>query len=209
MDAPYIGMIAALPYSFAPLGWARCNGQLMPVSQNAALYSLIGNTFGGNATAFNLPDLRGRAIVGSTVMNPGPSGTLYPQGQTGGLEAVTLISTQMPQHTHMANITNATAPVTGSLSATVNVGNANGNAAATGNYLAGATANGDQIYSASKSATLNTEAVTVSPSGMNAALNNVPVQVGLTGGNLPHENRMPYLAIQYCIATTGIYPSRP
>ncbi len=208
MDSPFVGMIAALPYSFVPKDWARCNGQLVPTSQNSALYSLIGTTFGGSATVFNLPDLRGRTIVGSTVTSNGPGLGSYPQGQMGGLETVALNAATMPAHTHNSFVS-GTAPVTGTITASLNVDGTNsGNANASNNYLANDISGGTgQIYSTSKNATLNSGAITVSQS-LNATLTNTPVTVGPMGGSLPHENRMPYLAIQYCISLQGMYPSR-
>lgn len=207
---PLLGSIMALPYTFAPQGWLACDGSILSISQNTALFSLIGVTFGGNGTTtFNLPDIRSRAIVGSSV-NVVPGLTTYAQGATGGVESVSLLTTEMPSHIHTALIANANAPVTGSMSATLNVASGGGNAAPVGNFLAGSTSNGDNMYATGSSgATLNAGSVTVSPSGMNATLTNVPVTVAPAGGSMPHENRMPFIAIQYCIATQGVYPSRP
>ncbi|MDN4163328.1 phage tail protein [Nocardioides abyssi] len=89
--------LSALP--FAPRGWALCNGQILPIAQNQALFSLLGTTYGGNGTVtFALPDLRGRVPVGAGV-DP-RSGWTYAHGQVGGAEAVTLGITEMPAHTH-------------------------------------------------------------------------------------------------------------
>ena len=97
---PFLGQVAFVPYNFVPKGWASCNGQLLPINQNQALYSLLGTTYGGNGTTnFALPDMRGRAIVHEGQMNG--SSNFYQMGQTGGAESVTLITTQMPAHTHV------------------------------------------------------------------------------------------------------------
>lgn len=100
MSEPYIGEIKAVAYNFAPKFWSACNGQVMPINSNQALYSLLGLQFGGNGqTNFNLPDLRGRTPVG--IGSSPILGISYTQGQQGGLEAVSLNLTQIPPHTHI------------------------------------------------------------------------------------------------------------
>ncbi|PIF47752.1 microcystin-dependent protein [Chryseobacterium sp. 52] len=99
---PYLGQIIYVPYNRVPVGWAECNGQLLPIAQNQALFSLLGTTFGGNGiTTFALPDMRGRAPI-SQGMGPGSSNN-YVVGETGGSESVTLTTTQMPAHSHTVN----------------------------------------------------------------------------------------------------------
>ncbi|MBD8083700.1 phage tail protein [Chryseobacterium caseinilyticum] len=95
---PYIGQIMFAPYTNTPTGWAECNGQLLSIAQNTALFSLLGTTFGGNGqTTFALPDMRGRSLI-----HPGTGPGLTPVvlGQVGGVESVTLTTAQMPLHTH-------------------------------------------------------------------------------------------------------------
>src|SRR3989442_14603602 len=117
MSQPFLGMIILVPYNFAPRNWAFCNGQLLPIAQNTALFALIGTTYGGNGqTTFALPDLRGRAPISS---GQGPGLSNYTLGQVGGTEIVTLLSNQMPVHTHAVTLSG--------LSATANVKNAAGN----------------------------------------------------------------------------------
>ena len=100
----YIGQIMAVAFNFAPKGWALCNGQLLPINQNQALYSLLGTTYGGDGkTQFALPDLRGRVITGAW---PRP-------GQRGGAEAVALTASQMPTHAHAFPASGAVAPIPG------------------------------------------------------------------------------------------------
>lgn len=95
---PFIGEVLLVPYNFAPKGWAECAGQLLPISQNTALFSLLGTTYGGDGkSTFALPDLRGRTPISS---GQGPGLSLYDLGQTGGEETVTLLVSQMPAHTH-------------------------------------------------------------------------------------------------------------
>lgn len=100
---PFIGQIIFVPYSFSPSGWHDCDGSLLSIAENEALFSLIGTTYGGNGTTtFALPDARGRVII-----DDGQSGGLSPYtiGQTGGTETVTLTLNQIPSHNHTINTT--------------------------------------------------------------------------------------------------------
>jgi microcystin-dependent protein len=98
MSSPFLGQIQIFPYNFAPRGWAFCNGQILPIAQNTALFSLLGTTYGGNGqTTFALPDLRGR-VPNSSGQGPGLSN--YSLGQVGGTESTTLTINQMPAHGH-------------------------------------------------------------------------------------------------------------
>jgi microcystin-dependent protein len=95
---PFVAEIRIFPFNFAPKGWAFCDGQLMPLSQNTALFSLLGTTYGGNGISnFALPDLQGRAP-----MHPGqgPGLSLHDLGETGGSETVTLLESEIPSHSH-------------------------------------------------------------------------------------------------------------
>lgn len=98
---PFIGQIAFVAFNYAPRGWAECNGQVLPIAPNTALFSLLGTTYGGNGqTTFQLPDMRGRVLVHA---GQGPGLSNYVQGQTGGQESVTLTTGQMPAHSHSVN----------------------------------------------------------------------------------------------------------
>jgi microcystin-dependent protein len=102
---PFIGEIQLVGFNFAPIGWATCSGQLVAISQNEALFTLIGTTYGGDGQqTFALPDLRGRRIVGA---GQGPGLSNYVNGQVGGEESVTLTLVQMPQHSHTPNASSA------------------------------------------------------------------------------------------------------
>lgn len=95
---PFVAEIRIFPFNFAPKGWAWCDGQLLPLSQNTALFSLLGTTYGGNGKSnFALPDLQGR-----TAMHPGqgPGLSLYDLGQSGGSETVSLLDSEIPSHSH-------------------------------------------------------------------------------------------------------------
>lgn len=95
---PFLGQIAFVGFNFAPVGWMECNGQVLSIASNTALFSLLGTMYGGNGTTtFQLPDMRGRVIVGT---GTGPGLSAYAQGQTGGAESVTLTTAQMPSHSH-------------------------------------------------------------------------------------------------------------
>jgi len=98
MAEPFLGQLMCVPYNFAPRGWAFCNGQILPIAQTTALFSLLGTTFGGNGqTTFALPDLRGRCPLSS---GQGPGLSNYDLGQVGGVESETLTINQMPAHLH-------------------------------------------------------------------------------------------------------------
>jgi microcystin-dependent protein len=98
---PYLGEIFLVPYNFAPRGYAFCQGQILPIAQNTALFSLLGTTFGGNGqTTFALPDLRGRCALSA---GQGPGLSNYDLGEVTGTESVTLTSQQMPAHNHALN----------------------------------------------------------------------------------------------------------
>ena len=115
MADPFVAEIRIFPFNFAPRGWAWCDGQLMPLSQNTALFSLLGTTYGGNGKSnFALPDLQGRSP-----MHPGqgPGLSLYDLGESGGSETVTLLESENPRHTH--------ALVGGNAQATVNTPDGN------------------------------------------------------------------------------------
>lgn len=98
MADPFVAEIRIFPFNFAPKGWAWCNGQLLPLSQNTALFSLLGTTYGGNGqSTFALPDLQGRAPMHR---GQGPGLSLHDLGETGGSETVTLLESEMPSHAH-------------------------------------------------------------------------------------------------------------
>lgn len=180
-------MIMLWPCNFAPNGWAFCAGQILPISQNTALFSLLGTTYGGNGTTtFALPDLRGRVPVGA---GQGPGLSSYALGQVGGTESVTMTINQMPQHAHSVTFTvsASNAQATDSVpTATINTLAAPYDAA---NFNAIAGYNNQTPNTALKIGTN-------------------PNTTGVAGGNQPMPNMPPYLSINYVIALNGIFPSR-
>ncbi|MDQ1424887.1 MAG: hypothetical protein QOD72_2385 [Acidimicrobiaceae bacterium] len=102
MGTPFMSEVKIISWNFAPQGWAFCNGQFLPINQNQALFSLLGTTYGGNGqTTFALPDMRGRTPI--------HRGSEFSQGQQVGTESVTLVTTQMPAHSHIVDATSANA----------------------------------------------------------------------------------------------------
>lgn len=165
MAEPFLGEIRLWACNYAPRGWALCNGQLLSINTNQALFSLLGTYYGGNGTTtFALPDLRGRTPV--------HVGNGVALGQSAGEESHTLTAAEIPMHTHQVSGT----------SGQVSVANAEG-------AIWGASP--DNPYSA---AAPNTQ--------MNLA------SMGTAGNSQPHTNMQPYLTLNYCIATEGIYPTR-
>lgn len=205
MSEPFLGEIRAVGFNFAPRGWAQCNGQLLSIAQNSALFSLLGTTYGGDGVqTFALPDLRGRAAVG---VGTGPGLSPIVQGQDGGAQQVTLTSLNLPAHTHVATY----APAAGSTPLAVTVAVANTPAPSsdpTSNILAQS-----QIPSRSDPTVVNSYApATTTPTvalGGVALTGTGQVTVTSTGGGQPFDNTSPYLGLIYMIALEGIFPSRP
>lgn len=175
---PFLGMIALFGFNFAPRGWAFCNGALLSIAQNSALFSLLGTTYGGDGvTTFALPDLRGRVPVG---FGTGPGLSNYSLGQQFGTENITLTTSSLPAHTHVV---------------TINAAMEGGDVSdPTGAYFA-------------NSGTLDKEYKKngdITKTGMNAGV----ASVGSAGNNQPFPILQPSLVVNFCIATEGIYPSR-
>jgi microcystin-dependent protein len=177
-ETPILGTIFIFAGNFAPRGYALCQGQLMSVSQNTALFSILGTTYGGDGQqTFGLPDLRGRAGIGT---GQGPGMANVQLGESAGTQNVTILTGNMPPHNHLVSVN----------------GGAGTQTSATNNFLATATdpgtGNGIPSYetTAAPGATLNPQSVT------------------LAGNGLPLSVQNPYLGLNFIIATQGIYPSR-
>ncbi|HET6434167.1 MAG TPA: tail fiber protein [Xanthomonadaceae bacterium] len=172
---PFLGEIRLLPYTFAPVGWLDCDGRVLSIAENDALFALLGTTYGGDGvTTFGLPDLRGRLPVHQ---GQGPGLSPYTAGQMAGTETVTLTTAQLPPHTHAAAVTSASAS-TGTPGGAVQLG----------------ATTGETMY-------------TNDISGL-PAIQAASAMVGAAGGTQPHDNTMPTLAVRYCIAVEGIYPTQ-
>jgi microcystin-dependent protein len=172
---PFVAEIRIFPFNFAPKGWASCDGQLLPISQNTALFSLLGTTYGGDGkSTFALPNLQG-----SVPMHPGqgPGLSLHDLGETGGEDTVQLLESEIPSHSHnlmaLAPLANRTSPV--------------------GNTFARASAGLPYIAASPAPPLVNLAGTIVAPAG----------------GGQPHNNLMPYLTLNFCIAMQGVFPPRP
>jgi microcystin-dependent protein len=182
MTTPFLGEIEIFGFNFAPKGWLMCAGQTLPINQYQALFSLLGTTYGGDGIrTFMLPDLRGRLAMGQ---GNGPGLTPRVIGETGGEVNHTLLITETPAHTHTLNAAqNVSNPVNTPSSSVVL------------SQTAGRAAGGGAL-------TVNLYASDTAPSQPMAS-----TAVGVAGGQ-PHNNMMPYLALNFCIAISGVFPSR-
>jgi microcystin-dependent protein len=179
---PFIAEIALYSFNFEPRGWALCNGQILSISQNTALFSLIGTMYGGNGqTTFALPNLQGKCVIAP---GQGPGLSYRNIAEVGGSVSVSLTALQIPSHTHSVQTTLKTANPSSPTDVTANP---------IDNFPAASTVN---LYSDTAGAG------TMTPL-------NVDVQVASAGGSLPHNNMQPYLTINFCIALQGLYPARP
>jgi microcystin-dependent protein len=177
---PYIGQISIFAGNFAPKGWALCNGQLLSIAQNTALFSILGTTYGGNGqTTFALPNLQGRVPIHAGQLSGGSN---YSLGEEAGTETVTLLSTQMPAHTHTAVVSIAASEA--SQAPTADPSGA----------FPGADS-GANAYSATSDGTK-----------MNASM--ATATVAAAGGNQPFSIQQPFLCLNFIIALQGIFPSR-
>jgi microcystin-dependent protein len=168
MSDQFVAEIRICPFNFAPTGWALCNGQLLPISQNTALFSLLGTTYGGDGkSTFALPDLRGRAPLHP---GQGPGLSLYSLGQAGGEASVTLHPSEIPAHDHGELHVHDAPGTSGTPSASRNLARA--------------------------------------PSNIYGPATNLVAMGDIVGGHA-HQNRQPYLALNFMIALLGIFPQRP
>jgi microcystin-dependent protein len=188
---PLIGMIIPWAPNFAPRGWAFCAGQLLSISQNTALFSILGTTYGGDGqTTFALPDLRSRVAIHP---GQGPGLSNYELSETAGVETVTLSLNTLPTHTHGVS----QAP-TLQINATTN--NGNQPLPAPTHRLAATRLSTGQNVNLYSDSPANTQLGGLTLSGAPTTQN--------TGGNQPHENRQPYQVLNYIIALEGVFPSR-
>lgn len=175
MTEPFLAEIRIFPYSYAPKGWAFCDGQLMPIRQNTALFSLVGVMYGGDGkTSFALPNLQGNVPMS---WGQGPGLSEHVQGETGGTTTVTLSPLEMPVHTHTMLAFSLSTPSA---------------VAPTGELVA--------------------DGVGCKPFGSSNLASNTllhPQAVSSIGGSGAHNNMMPSLVLNFCIALQGVFPQRP
>ncbi len=174
MADPFVAEIRIFPFNFPPKGWAFCDGQILPLSQNTALFSLLGTTYGGNGKSnFAIPNLQG-----NVPMHPGqgPGLSLHDLGETGGSEMEVLLASEIPGHSHtmMAYPDDP------------------GDTRVPSSNMAIAATSPGNLYSAATSG--------LQPMS--------PQAIALAGGDQPHNNMMPYLTLNFCIAMQGVYPPR-
>lgn len=176
MSNPFLAEIRPFGFTFAPKGWAFCNGQLMSISQNTALFSLLGTTYGGDGkSTFALPNLQGSAPLH---MGQGPGLSFYNEGEAVGASSHAVTVAEMPAHSHSLSASSSLARFSAPSSGTALGRSADGLVAYIGQYDASAlgTAN--------------------------------PSAIAAVGGSSPHNNLMPYLVLNFCIALNGVFPSR-
>jgi microcystin-dependent protein len=182
MSDQFVGEIRMVGFNFAPIGWALCDGQTLPISQYTALFSLLGVQFGGNGTSnFQLPNLQSRVAINQ---GQGPGLSQYEIGEMVGVESVTLLTAEMPAHNHTF----------GSSSAHGALGNPS-------NAVLAVTAGGGGRVPPPGNLDF------VPPAGnINVTMN--PNMIGTAGGSQPHTNIQPYLTINFIIAMQGVFPAR-
>ncbi len=179
MADPFVAEIRIFPFNFPPKGWAFCNGQLLPLSQNTALFSLLGTTYGGDGKSnFALPNLQGAAPMHIGGAQPGPGLSIHYLGESSGSDSVTLIDSEMPAHTHSVQAFNNPPPA---------------NAGTPDPSVALARSSGTTVY------------VNPPPQGLGLM---AAQMISPTGGSLPHNNLMPYLTLNFNIALQGVFPPR-
>jgi microcystin-dependent protein len=180
VSSPFVAEIRIFGFNFAPIGWAFCDGQLMPLSQNTALFSLLGTMYGGDGkSTFALPDLQDSAVMH---FDQGVALSEHFQGEVSGTSTVTLVATEIPSHNHILSVSTAQADEEGSK--------------APGNNVLGRGQATAKIYD------------TFPPV---APANTVTLDLnalGVAGDSLPHNNMMPSLALNFCIALQGVFPAR-
>ncbi|UHG93780.1 phage tail protein [Spirosoma oryzicola] len=170
---PFMGEIRLMSFGFNPKYWAPCQGQLLPINQNQALFSLLGTMYGGNGvTNFALPDLRGRVVL-SFGQGSGIQG--YSQGERGGSEGIPLTTAQLAAHNHSV----------------------------AGSIQTASEADGQDPSGAYPAPTNVTQ---YASGGANTTMAAITGQTSTAGTGLPHENRQPVMALNYCIAIQGIFP---
>lgn len=181
MSQPFVGEITIFAFNFAPTGWAQCRGQLLPISQNTALFSLLGTMYGGDGkSTFALPNLQDSA---PNCMGQGPGLSEYFEGQSGGSATVTLLQSEIPSHQHFFSANTTTGTTLASPNNQLGVGTVG-----------------------TKQNSFNANIYSTNINQANTAMS--PLAIRPNGGSLPHNNMQPYLTLNFCIALQGVFPPR-
>jgi microcystin-dependent protein len=181
MSEAFLGEIRLFGFNFAPMNWMLCQGQLLPITQNTALFSLLGTNFGGNGTTiFQLPNLVNTVATGASQQTSPPGLTPYVPGETGGASGISLLITETPAHTHTAQTAGA-------------------------RFTSDSGTPGPlQVFAKGVQCKPYTPG---NPAPKTVAM--APFAVSpFTGGSQPHNNMMPYLTLNYSICINGIFPPR-
>jgi len=174
---PFVAEIRIFGFNFPPKGWAFCDGQILPISQNTALFSLLGTTYGGDGkSTFALPNLQASAPMHIGANQPGPGLSIYDLGESAGTDTVNLLESELPSHTH-----------------TMLASNQPGEDPTPAPQESMARSVGASLYQN----VTNSNLVQLAPQAL-----------GITGGSMPHNNMMPYLTLNFCIALQGVFPPR-
>ena len=212
MSDQYLGEIRMVGFNFAPAGWALCNGQTLSISQNNALFALLGTMYGGNGVStFQLPDLQGRVPIhwGNGLGLP-----VYVQGEKAGLPSITLTQQQLPTHTHAATFTPSGGGGTPAVNVTIQAGNGAASAAMPATpFLAATSATNHSVTAGVGLYASSAAANPVNLGGVNATISGVSggggtVANAVAGQGQSFSIEPPYLAVCFIIALTGIFPSR-
>jgi microcystin-dependent protein len=181
MSTPFVAEITIFAFNFAPKGWALCQGQLLPISQNTALFSLLGTMYGGDGkSTFALPNLQDQTAVS---FGQGTGLSQYFQGEQIGVDTVTLLTTEIPAHNHLFNANTSPGTVVDASNNQLGVGQ-------------GGTKQN------SYNANIFSTATNLATTGLS------PNAVSFTGQSSPHNNMQPYLTLNFCIAMQGVFPPR-
>jgi len=182
MSDQFLAEIRIFPFNFPPTGWAFCNGQLMPISQNTALFALLGTFYGGDGkSTFALPNM-----LDNAPMQPGQGQGLSQRflGEQSGVESITLLQTEIPFHTHQLRGSDADATDPGNVPTNELPAKGFWDSGTSGGIMGAYGTGGSAVMMA-------------------------PQALSLAGGGLPHNNMQPYLTLNFCIALQGIFPQRP
>lgn len=210
-NEPFIGEINYVAFNYAPQGWAKCDGQLLPINQHTAVFSLLGTAYGGDGrTTFGLPDMRGRVPVHQGQV---PGGSSFEMGGRNGSEEITLSMIQMPEHSHAATASSTSVSIVApDATATSTLKAVNSDADiknAEGNSLANAKGLGSAYSASAPNVDMNSDSIVTTLDSVNiTTTTDTTVTVNNAGGSQPLSIMQPYTTVNCIIALEGIFPSR-